>query len=313
MAGEGESSVTHDMRDGGAPVPLLLAGVATGQSRGSYLLGTLLILGGMILLGVAIFMGVGAIASHVSGSPYLSSFGLLLTNATAIPVLALLMRPLFGMGLMDLIAPGRRFDTGMLIRSATIFALPVLATILYGLISGELVRSQVAWRTFLIWLPATIILFALQSAAEELLFRGYLAQGMQVMLGRTIVTVLSTALLFTLAHEGSDIRAVWAQRADIMVTALFLSWTTLRFGRLEAAMGVHIANNILFACFFGGAAGGVLDFPGLTERVDSDPADFEGVMDVLEFAATQAAAIGFYWLAGVRTGFIEKGSAARQA
>lgn len=303
----------RDMNDGTAPVPLLMAGIETGQSRGSYLLGTLLVVGGMIALGAMAFIGISAINKYVSGLPYLSSYALLLTNATAIPVLALLMRPLFGMRLMDLIAPGRRFDLGMLTRSALVFAVPVLVTTIYGLWSGEMVRSDVALRTFLIWLPATLVLFALQSAAEELLFRGYLAQGAQVIFRRTIVTVLLTSVLFTAAHEGTDIRAVWAQRAEIMTMALFLSWTTLRFGRLEAAMGVHIANNILFACFVGGAGGGMLDFPGLTERVDADPPDFESITDVLEFAAMQAAAIGFYWLAGMRTGFIERGSAPRQA
>lgn len=302
-----------DMRDGTMPVPLLMAGIEGGQSRKSYLLGTLLALAGMIGLAVLIYTGVEIACRGPLAPPYLFSYGLLLTNATAIPVLAVLVRPVHGMRVMDLIAPGRRFDLGMLARSALVFAVPVLATVLYGLWNGELVRSHVALGTFLAWLPATLLLFALQSAAEELLFRGYLAQGVQVIFRRTLVTVLLTALLFTAAHEGSDIRAVWAQRADILATALFLSWTTLRFGRLEAAMGVHIANNILFACFVGGGAGGMLDFPGLTERIDPNPPDFDGVMDVLEFAVLQAASIGFYWLAGVRTGFIARGSAARQA
>lgn len=304
----------HEMVSSAPPrTPLLLAGIARGQSRRSYLLGIVLALAGMIGLSVLIYTGVTMARRNPDASPYLFSYGLLLTNAAAIPALAVLIRPVHGLRFMDMVAPGQRFDLGMLIRSALVFAVPVLATIIYGLLTGEVTRSDVALRTFLAWLPATLVLFALQSAAEELLFRGYLAQGVQVMFRRTIVTVLLTAVLFTLAHEGSDIRAVWAQRADIMTMALFLSWTTLRFGRLEAAMGVHIANNILFACFIGGGAGGMLDFPGLTERVDPNPPDFEGVMDVMEFAAMQVAAIGFYWLAGVRTGFIERGSASRQA
>lgn len=296
------------MRAGATPVHL--AGVATGQSRGTYLFGTIMIVLLLLLAGIAIFMMVTGLARLLPGTPYLQTYGLLTINSIAIPVMALVLHWLHRLRLSDLIAPGRRLDWGMMGRAALIFALPMLVQVGIGLWAGELRLSQTSLTTFLMLAPLSILLFGLQASAEELLFRGYLAQGAQLLFRHAVPASLLTALLFTLVHEGSGAQAVWAMRAEIFCMALFLSWITTRFGRLEAAMGVHIINNVLFSFFVGGAD---LSFPDLTIRVDLDPPDLSGWADWGEFALYQAAHVGFFWLAGIRTGFIEKGWVSRRA
>lgn len=291
-------------------VPVHLAGLATGQSRGSYLFGSVMTLVLLLLAGVLAYLAMVGLGKVWPGLPYLMSFGLLAINALAIPVLALVVRWLHRMTLRDLIAPGRHLDWGMAGRSALVYAVPLLVQVGIGLWNGELRPAETAFPMFLLLAPVSIVLFTLQASAEELLFRGYLAQGAQVMFRHVVPAALLTALLFTLAHEGSDTRAIWAQRAEIMVMALFLSWMTVRFGRLEAAMGVHIINNVLFSFFIGGMD---FPFPDLLTRVDPDPPDLEGLADWAEFALHQVLTMGFYWLAGVKTGFVERGLSPRQA
>lgn len=291
-------------------IPLLQTGQATGQTRLRYLAGLVLTLLGTLLLALPVVLGLQALMRQRGHVAFLDSYLLLGVNALVIPVLWLVMARLHRRPFMDLIAPGRRFDTGMLARSALVFAVPLLAQVGWGLLAGDLRPADTPAALFLTLLPLTLLLFLAQASAEELLFRGYLAQGMQVAFRHALPGALIGAVLFTAAHEGSGSQAVWTQRATIMVMALFLSWTTVRFGRLEAAMGIHIVNNVLFSVFIGGSS---LPFPGVTTLTDPDPPDFQDMAAVLEFAAVQAAAIGFYWLAGVRTGFIARGLPPRQA
>lgn len=298
------------MKDLDGAVPLPLAGLATGQSRGRYLAGIVLAVAGVMLLGTLIFLPLLAMGGLERLHPYIGSYALLAANSMAIPVLAVIVGAFHRRPFMDLIAPGRRFDAGMLGRSALVFAVPLLVQVGIGFHIGELRRGDTDLSLFLMLLPVSVLLFALQASAEELLFRGYLAQGLQVILRHGAPAALIGALLFTLAHEGAEARAVWEQRAGIMAMALFLSWTTWRFGRLEAAMGVHIVNNVLFSVFIGG---GAFSFPDLTTLVDPDPPDFQGLADLGEFALHQAVTLGFYWLAGVKTGFVERGLSPRQA
>ena len=90
-----------------------------------------------------------------------------------------------------------------------------------------------------------VLLVPLQSAAEELVFRGYLLQAVGSWLRRPVFAILLPVPLFTFAHfyELWGLLAV----ASIAVVAGYLSWRT---GGLEAAIALHAANN-LFAFSFG--------------------------------------------------------------
>ncbi|OYQ36945.1 hypothetical protein CHU95_02865 [Niveispirillum lacus] len=287
-----------------AGTPMHQVGVVTGQSRSAYLFGTMMVIVLMLLSGLLVYLLLATLVSGGRDLPYLQSYGLLAINALAIPALALVTRWMHGMSLRDLIAPARPLAWGMAGRAALVYAVPLIVQVIIGFWSGELQPSATPLAVFLLLAPISVAMFTLQASAEELLFRGYLAQGAQLLFRHALPAALLTGVLFTLAHEGSGVRAVWAQRAEIMVMALFLSWMTVRFGRLEAAMGVHIINNVLFSFFVGGVD---LAFPDLLTRVDPDPPDFAGFADLMAFALHQVLTIGFFWLVGVKTGFIERG------
>lgn len=281
-----------------AATPLHLLGVARGHSRLSYL-------GALVLfaVGVAIaILGLSLLFLLLADMPpafraYLS----LLSNILTLPVVLLVARWVHKQPPMDLIAPGRRLNGGMVLRSALVFAVPLLVQFLYGYWTGEIVPVSVSWVLFLSMLPLTLLAFILQASTEEVIFRGYLAQGLQVLFRHALPAALVGALLFTLAHEGSGRNAVWSQRIEIALAALFLSWLTVRMGRLEAAMGVHIVNNLLFALLIGDPR---LPLPALTSVVDPDPPDIASLGELLELLAVQGASLIFYWWAGIRSGFI---------
>ena len=98
----------------------------------------------------------------------------------------------------------------------------------------------------LVALFAVILLSTpLQAAAEEYGFRGYLTQALCSWFARpgvgTVVAALVTAFLFALAHGAQD---PWLF-SDRFAFGLVASWLAWRTGGLEAAIALHVANNLV--------------------------------------------------------------------
>ncbi|WP_298040743.1 CPBP family intramembrane glutamic endopeptidase [uncultured Microbacterium sp.] len=93
-------------------------------------------------------------------------------------------------------------------------------------------------------IPAMLILVVLlvpfQAAAEEYVFRGYLMQLIGRWLRHPAFAILLPVPLFVLGH-GYDI---WGS-LDIAAFAIIAGWLSWRTGGLEAAIAMHIANNVL--------------------------------------------------------------------
>jgi membrane protease YdiL (CAAX protease family) len=87
-----------------------------------------------------------------------------------------------------------------------------------------------------------VALFPLQAAGEELIFRGWLTQTLGQLVRRRWLIVLIVGVLFALVHgfvHGSYAFFVY------LAMSFGLSALTLRDQRIELAMGVHAANNII--------------------------------------------------------------------
>ena len=98
----------------------------------------------------------------------------------------------------------------------------------------------------LVGLLAVILLTTpLQSAAEEVGFRGYLSQAVASWFARplpgTLVAGALSATLFALAHGGQE-PALFSDRFAFGVVASWLAWRT---GGLEASIALHTANNLV--------------------------------------------------------------------
>jgi uncharacterized protein len=94
-------------------------------------------------------------------------------------------------------------------------------------------------------LAVVVLTTPLQSAAEEVGFRGYLSQAVGSWFARplpgTLVAGAVSATLFALAHGGQE-PALFADRFAFGVVASWLVWLT---GGLEASIALHAANNLV--------------------------------------------------------------------
>ena len=105
------------------------------------------------------------------------------------------------------------------------------------------------WQPFLILCVIGILFIPLQTSFEEYLFRGYLMQGIGVVLKNKWAPLFITSITFGLLHIANP--EVDKLGYMIMVyyigTGLFLGIITLMDEGMELALGFHAANNLFTA------------------------------------------------------------------
>lgn len=113
--------------------------------------------------------------------------------------------------------------------------------------------SQIVWNfdaaKFLILVVVSFLLFPIQVAYEEYIFRGYLMQQIGIVVKNRWFPLLITSALFGLFHSANP--EVMEMGFGIMVfyigTGLLLGVITLMDDGIELAIGVHLGNNIVAA------------------------------------------------------------------
>lgn len=112
---------------------------------------------------------------------------------------------------------------------------------------------------FLPLLVIIILLMPIQTTTEELLFRGYLMQGIGRLSGSKVVPLVVTSILFGLMHIMNpevDKFGMGIMMTYYMTVGAFLGLLTIMDDSLELAIGVHAATNMfsaLFVSYEGGA------------------------------------------------------------
>jgi membrane protease YdiL (CAAX protease family) len=101
---------------------------------------------------------------------------------------------------------------------------------------------------FFISLLIMVIFMPIQTGIEELIFRGYMIQGLSQIFRNGIIPLIITSFLFGLAHMSNP--EVHQFGWPIMLTyyvffAFFMGGITLIDEGLELAFGIHFANNII--------------------------------------------------------------------
>ena len=136
-------------------------------------------------------------------------------------------------------------------------------------------------------IAVTLLTSTFQAAGEEYFFRGYLLQAVGALVRSSMVAILVTTLVFTMAH------GVWPWQSpalflDRFAFGLVAALLVVRTGGLEASIAAHAANNVVTFVFAAvtnsvGASLGVQDAPwGLV------------MLDVAKFVAFGAVAL---WVA----------------
>ena len=201
-------------------------------------LGALLIAGILILL-ILLMSQVGnlAVFKHLDLLFYLGLVSL------HIPAIAITVKSLHGRSFWTLFG-----KDGFLIRN---FFLGIAAGAVYLLVAITIslpfapeFKGGVVWSSWFLFLLPAIGLIFLQSASEELFFRGYLQQQLGAKLSPSTAMILPS-IVFSLMHY-SD---VWGRNLLIYLFLIFafgvvLADVTRRTGNLSFAIGLHFANNL---------------------------------------------------------------------
>lgn len=151
--------------------------------------------------------------------------------------------------IMSVITERDKFDWKRFFFSFAIFG-TVLSLSLFSMIGSS---SKIQWNfnpeTFFPLLLISLFLIPLQTTCEEVLFRGYIFQGLGHFYKRGWISVMVTGVIFGLMHSANP--EVDKLGMIVMIfyigTGLFLGLITLMDDGLELSMGYHAINNIFAA------------------------------------------------------------------
>ena len=123
----------------------------------------------------------------------------------------------------------------------------VLSEVLMYLIRPDFVRSAMPVGEWLIYLLPVAALCFVQTAGEELLFRGYLTRNLANRFRSPWVWALIPSIIFACMHLSPSMSIADAAMVVISIGSLTAVLVALVYvtGNLGASFGVHMANNFL--------------------------------------------------------------------
>ncbi|MGK5682792.1 CPBP family intramembrane glutamic endopeptidase [Actinoplanes sp. URMC 104] len=112
-----------------------------------------------------------------------------------------------------------------------------------GVSDSGLGEELAGWGSFALSMLVLVLVVPPQAAAEEYVTRGWLLQATGAWFRRPEVPIAVQALVFAAAHGWGT---PWGF-ADLFVFGAVAGWLTVRTGGLEAAIALHVANNLVSA------------------------------------------------------------------
>jgi membrane protease YdiL (CAAX protease family) len=164
--------------------------------------------------------------------------------------LAFTLRFLHRRPLMSLISADRGLAWRRIGQAAAVWAgIALIAVAIEHVLYPDRYYLSFSADRFFVFAAVALVVTPIQTTTEELLFRGYLMQGLSLVLKRPAVIAGTSALVFTLPHlMNPEVRhGALLLAASYFTIGLLLALVTLRDGRLELAIGVHAANNLVLA------------------------------------------------------------------
>lgn len=129
----------------------------------------------------------------------------------------------------------------------------------------------------------SLLFIPIQTAYEELLFRGYFTQGIAAWSKNRWVAIIFPALLFGLMHSfNPEVKeyGFWATMPQYVIFGLLFGLMTILDDGIELAMGAHAANNI-FSCLFVTNAASALQTPAVFNQLNINPTKETLVLSIM--------------------------------
>lgn len=174
----------------------------------------------------------------------------LLTFVGGLLALLVIVKYLHKQRFTKLVTARKKIDWSRVFFSFGIWA---LFSIVSTLIAYYLAPEDLLWNfnlmPFLGLLLVSLLLLPLQTSFEELLFRGYLMQGIGVVARNRWVPLVITSLIFGLMHAfNPEIEKLGYSILSVYIgLGFFLGIITLMDDGMELALGFHAANNMIIA------------------------------------------------------------------
>lgn len=170
---------------------------------------------------------------------------------TMLAGLAVTVKWIHGRPLRSLVTPESHIDWWRIWRGAAVWVVlaAVIAAIEHVLFPGRYYLSFHPLHFFQ-FAALVLVLTPIQSAAEELVFRGYLMQGLGLLTRRPALIAVVSSILFAVPHllnPEVEKYGTFIMAANYFAIGMVLATITLRDGRLELAIGLHAVNNVFLA------------------------------------------------------------------
>jgi membrane protease YdiL (CAAX protease family) len=126
----------------------------------------------------------------------------------------------------------------------------IILTVSSYFLSPETFELKFDFTKFSLLLIVSIIFIPIQTATEELLFRGYLMQGFGIAFKNGILPLIITSIMFGLMHGTNPevkTHGLLVMMPYYILFGAFLGVLTLLDEGSELAMGIHCANNLISA------------------------------------------------------------------
>lgn len=212
-------------------------------------------IGGMgLLLDYSSFSGASGEASELSDFTNILGnnrvlFWLLLPFVLAFIVFLLSIKWIHKRPILSVFTGRKVFDWKRVFTS--FFLIIILLTILtcVQVVYSDTFQWNFRLDHFLVLLCLAILMIPIQTTIEELLFRGYLLQGLKKKLGSNKHAVILAGIFFGLIHYGNpEIEAIGNHVLLYYVASgVFLGCLALFDNGLELSIGYHAANNVFTA------------------------------------------------------------------
>jgi membrane protease YdiL (CAAX protease family) len=213
-----------------------------------YALGTLTIAFFWVVLG---FVPYALLAEAASGSRLLDYVAANFSFVMMLAGLAVAVKVIHRRPLLSLITPDSHVDWRRIVQAAVAWcALAAAISAIEHLLYADRYYLSFNAERFLPFLLLVLLLTPIQTTVEELVFRGYVMQGIGLLTRRPALVAVASTIVFTLPHllnPEVEKHGVLIMAANYFAIGLLLATVTLRDGRLELAIGVHAINNVFLA------------------------------------------------------------------
>ncbi len=179
---------------------------------------------------------------------------MLLSFAGIFLIFALLIKPFHKRTLVETINGRNRIRKGRIGMGILVWGIILSINLIITLLTakeGE-IEMQFNLAAFIPLLLIVLILLPVQTSIEEILFRGYLTQGIAVRTKSRWIALIIVSLLFGLMHIANpEVKefGFWLVMPQYVTMGLLLGLVSILDDGIEIAMGIHFINNAFTALF----------------------------------------------------------------